>query len=335
MRRYVIMGTGAIGGTVGGRLAQHDIPVVWVARGEHGEVLVRDGMTLRTPDETIEVRATVWASPEQAELGPDDVLVLAVKTQQAAEALAAWADVPVRSGAETLGTAGDLLPILCLTNGLAAEDLALRYFERVYGVCVWCPATHVTPGEIVARYTPVSGVFHLGRYRGDGPDDLAREVARDWESARLSVPLPDDVMAWKRRKLVSNMVNAIDALFVRSEASKRLIKDAQAEARAVLAATGEAVVDDEEESANRLRAQIASVPGAPEEMGSSTYQSIARGTGSVETDYINGEIVRLGRVHGVPTPVNTALASLTRRAAAEGWQPRSRDAAALRIRPAG
>lgn len=329
MRRYVIIGTGAIGGTVGGRLAQHDIPVVWVARGEHGEVLARDGMTLRTPGGTYQVHAPVWTGPADADLGPDDVLVLAVKTQQATEALAAWADVPVQAETETLGTAGELLPILCLTNGLAAEDFALRYFAQVYSVCVWCPATYVTPGEIVARNNSVSGVFHLGRYLGDGPNDLAREVAADWESAQLSVPLPDDVMAWKRRKLISNMVNAIDALFVRSEASKRLIDASQAEARAVLAATGELVIDDEQESASRVGAQIAPVPGAPEEMGSSTYQSIARGTGSVETDYINGEIVRLGRVYGVPTPVNTALASLARRAAAEGWPPRSQDASTI------
>jgi 2-dehydropantoate 2-reductase len=41
--------------------------------------------------------------------------------------------------------------------------------------------------------------------------------------------------------------------------------------------------------------------------GGSTWQSIERGLPSVETDYLNGEIVRLGRLHGVPTPVNAAI----------------------------
>ena len=41
--------------------------------------------------------------------------------------------------------------------------------------------------------------------------------------------------------------------------------------------------------------------------GSSSWQSLVKGTGSVETDYLNGEIVLLGRLHGVPTPVNAVL----------------------------
>ena len=52
--------------------------------------------------------------------------------------------------------------------------------------------------------------------------------------------------------------------------------------------------------------------------GSSTWQSLARGTGTVETDYLNGEIVLQGRLHDVPTPVNAALCRLAAQAAREG-----------------
>jgi 2-dehydropantoate 2-reductase len=51
--------------------------------------------------------------------------------------------------------------------------------------------------------------------------------------------------------------------------------------------------------------------------GSSTEQSLARGTGSVETDYLNGEVVLLGRLHGVPVPVNAALCEVGRRMVAQ------------------
>jgi lysophospholipase L1-like esterase len=37
---------------------------------------------------------------------------------------------------------------------------------------------------------------------------------------------------------------------------------------------------------------------------------LARATGSIETDYLNGEIAMLGRLHGVPTPVNALLQDL-------------------------
>ncbi len=46
--------------------------------------------------------------------------------------------------------------------------------------------------------------------------------------------------------------------------------------------------------------EIAGVPRP----GGSSWQSLAKGSGTIEADYLNGEIVLLGRLHGVPTPVN-------------------------------
>ena len=47
--------------------------------------------------------------------------------------------------------------------------------------------------------------------------------------------------------------------------------------------------------------------GSIRRVGSSSWQSVLRGTGDVETDYLNGEIVALGRRYGVATPVNEVL----------------------------
>ena len=44
---------------------------------------------------------------------------------------------------------------------------------------------------------------------------------------------------------------------------------------------------------------------------SSTWQSLERKAGTTEVDYLNGEVVLLGRLHGVPTPVNTVLPAET------------------------
>ena len=59
--------------------------------------------------------------------------------------------------------------------------------------------------------------------------------------------------------------------------------------------------------------------------GSSTWQSLARGQTQVETDYLNGEIVLLGRLHGVPTPANVYMQHLLVRMARAGMQPGSVD----------
>ena len=55
--------------------------------------------------------------------------------------------------------------------------------------------------------------------------------------------------------------------------------------------------------------------------GGSTTQSLARRTGSVETDWLNGEIVLLGRLHGVPTPANDYFLDLSARLVREGQNP--------------
>jgi len=66
---------------------------------------------------------------------------------------------------------------------------------------------------------------------------------------------------------------------------------------------------------------IRPIPGRPRAAGSA-WQSLARRTGNVESAYINGEIVLLGRLHGVATPVN------------EGLQRLAADAARRRLAPA-
>jgi 2-dehydropantoate 2-reductase len=63
------------------------------------------------------------------------------------------------------------------------------------------------------------------------------------------------------------------------------------------------------------------VPGLPGVLGGSTWQSLSRGTGNVETDYLNGELVRIARQHGLVAPINARLAALTRRAARNRQQP--------------
>ncbi len=57
--------------------------------------------------------------------------------------------------------------------------------------------------------------------------------------------------------------------------------------------------------------------------GGSTWQSLARGSRSIETDYLNGEIALLGSLHGVPTPYNRALQHAASQAAREGRPPGS------------
>ena len=67
--------------------------------------------------------------------------------------------------------------------------------------------------------------------------------------------------------------------------------------------------------------RVKPVPGFEQVLGGSTWQSLTRGTGNVETDYLNGELVRIARRHGQDAPINATMAALVRQAAARGDRP--------------
>ncbi len=325
--RYVIVGAGAIGGVLGARLAQHagehGHPPLLIARGGHGAAIAERGLRLRSPDDDLVVRVDVASGPEAVRLHADDVIVLATKTHQADEALRQWVDQPVHAeGPDAVGTAGELLPVFTALNGVASERMALRYFARVFGVTVWMPAVHLEPGEVVVRIAPTSGSFIVGRVPASAADDSDRAVletlARDWRASSFDVHVVDDVLRWKHAKLLANLGNAVQAL-VGPEGAPAIVAAVREEARAVYTAAGVDWASEEEERRWRSDTfRVRPVPDTPDELGGSTWQSLARGSRALETDYLNGEIAYLAHTLGRRAPLNEALQRIARRAAAEG-----------------
>ena len=304
--RYVIIGAGAVGGVLGARLHAAGRETVLVARGGNAVALRANGLTLATPTGTTTHHVPVVE--RVTELGPDDLVVLAVKTQDTTAALDA---LPLTDGT----------PILCAQNGVENERTALRRSANVYGMCTIIPATHLSPGVVVAQCAPYSGAAVVGRCPS-GKDDLATRIAADLDSAALPAVADDDVMAWKYAKLISNLPNAIEALIHPddADAARDLGTALCAEADAVLAAAGKHRVSDATLAGFRAGlVEPQPVPGY--QAGNSTWQSLVRGSGTVETDYFNGEITLLGRLHGVPTPINAAVQRAARATARDNRPP--------------
>ncbi|MCX5330585.1 ketopantoate reductase family protein [Streptomyces sp. NBC_00140] len=306
--RYIIIGAGAVGGTIGGRLAGSGHEVVLVARGAHRAALEDGGLRLRVPEGELTYRLPVVEGPAGlGELRADDVLVLAVKTQDSAAALQTWGPAPVAGG----GTAAERLPLLCAQNGVESQRLALRVFRHVYGVCVWLPCTYIEPGVVSAAGSPLTGILHLGRYP-HGTDETARLVAADLEKSHFEAPITPDVARWQYAKLLANLGNALEAVTGPMESTEAvaLFERVKAEGAAVLEAAGIPYADTEEQKAVRGdKVFLVPLHGTPRGGGSS-WQSLTRGTGTIEADYLNGEIALLGRLHGVPTPLNDLLQRL-------------------------
>jgi 2-dehydropantoate 2-reductase len=308
--RFVVFGAGAIGGLVGARLFQHGEDVALIARGDHARALA-SGLVLEAPDESVTLPIAVVTTPADVDWTDDTVVLLGVKGQNTEEALA-----------ELVLVAPPETPIVCMQNGVENERRVLRRFPRTYAMCVMCPATHLRPGVIVAHSAPVSGLLDLGRYES-GVDEMAQALADTLDATTFQSVARPDIMRWKYRKLLMNLANAVEALSGPAGRGSDLAQAAQREGTDVLAAAGIAVATPEEDRARRgdllqMRTTSSGAWG-----GGSSWQSLARGTGSIEAEYLNGEIVLLGALHGVATPVNRLLQRLAVQAAANGRAPGS------------
>ena len=322
--RYVIIGAGAIGGTVGAMLVRAGVSTVLVARGRHAEVLASSGITLRTPDGTFATAVTAAARPDDVRLTDRDVLVFTTKTQQLDAALQEWVDQPVHGPKGVIGAAGEWLPAMTALNGVAAEEKALRYFARVFGICVWLPAVHLEPGEVIVRSWPVAGQFHISRWPASisTRDDavLLTALAERWSAAGILVRIADDVAPWKYNKLLSNLGNAAGALS--ADDTGEVLAAVRREGENVLRHAGIDFVSFETSKAARADGPtIRPIPGWDSAASNSTWQSLSRNTGNVETDFLNGEIVRLAHRHGITAPLNAALAGAARLAVRDGVGP--------------
>jgi 2-dehydropantoate 2-reductase len=308
--RFVVFGAGAIGGAVGARLHQSGHAVTLIARGAHLEAIRTGGLTFLTPVEHVVVELPAVGDPGGVAWTGDEVVLLATKSQDTLAALTALRDAAGRS-----------VPVVCLQNGVENERVALRLMNEVYGSVVMLPAAHLEPGTIEAYGAETTGHIDVGRYP-DGVDERCREICAALAASRLdSHPVPD-VMRLKYAKLLLNLTNAVSALFAASERRSELAERVTAEGRAVLDAAGVSYVareiTDIEERWRRWG--VRDIDGRSR-AGSSTWQSLARGTGALETDYLNGEIVLQGRVHGVPTPLNERLCELAAMAARDRRAP--------------
>ncbi len=314
--RFVIYGAGAIGGTIGGRLGGD---VTLIARGAHAAAIREHGLRVVTPDGEAVVRVAVVEHPREVAWRGDEVVVLAMKSQHAEAALV-----------ELAASAPPSITVVCAQNGVANERAALRRFADVVAMCVMMPAQHAEPGVVVAWSTPIPGLLDVGRYPA-GIDARVEAIAAALAGAGFDAVARPDIMRWKYKKLLLNLGNAAQAACGTGpdDAREQVIALARDEARRVLAAAGIAVASDDEDQARRADKLQQRPIGGKTRGGGSSWQSLARGTGSIEADYLNGEIVLLGRLHGIATPANALLQRTANELARDRKPPGSISSTAL------
>ena len=308
-----------MGASIGAQLHQIGLDVVLIARGAHLQALLNRGLNYRTPAGALQLPIPCVSHPSELEFEPRDRIVLATKTQDTLEAL---------SQLQQHGQEG--LPILCAQNGVHNERLALRRFPNVYGLAVWIPASFSEPG-VVSNFAPGAPI-ELGRIP-KGDDDTARSIVADLTQAGFAASFREDVLAWKHAKLIMNIQTTIDAICGSRVGLEDVCEQVRDEAHRCLAAANIDIAPHEQhlERLKQAAMAIGKIEGQDRSGGSSS-QSLERGIGSIETDYINGEIVLLGRLHCVATPANSVIQATANALASQGTPAKILSANELRSR---
>jgi len=299
--RIAIIGAGAIGGYYGGSLARSGKDVRFLARGEQLAAIRSRGLEVREPGTSFLV--SVFATDRPEELGPVDLVIVAVKSYSVAQ---------VAPAIQQLAIGGAV--VLPLLNGVEAfESFAEEGVpeEQMLEGLTMISAVRVGPG-IVERRSDFRSVV-VGE-RAGGISQRAENVAAAFREAgaesRVSAEIGVDL--WRKFLFLTTLAAACGLARaaigqVRSAPlGTLLIERAAHEIGAVARARGVNLSTDEE---TKVLTRIAALPPA---IKPSFLLDVERG-GPTELKVLSGTVSRLGKALGVPTPIHdTAVAALSR-----------------------
>lgn len=284
MTSVAVVGPGSVGSTI----------AAWLAQDARLEVVVcsrspRDGLEIDTPFGRISADPPVLTDPASA--GPVDWVLMAVKTYDVASA-SPWLE----------GLLGPQTRVAVLQNGVEQVANVLPYVpaDRIVPVSVDVPAERL-PSGVVRQSAAGLLVVPSGRNGEDFVDLFAQ--------APIEVSLTDDFVTTAWTKLCLNAAGAICATLrqpsgiAHQEPIAGLIRDVVAETVLVGRAAGATLGDDlPDRVVQRMR------DNPPLFVNSLVADRLAGRRTEIEAR--NGAVVRTGRAHGIPTPLNSMLTVL-------------------------
>jgi 2-dehydropantoate 2-reductase len=280
----------------------------------HIDKIREAGLRLLTPDEAYVLRVPACKGAEElAPFREDDVVFLTAKSQHTATCLGQLKNAGADRG----------LPIFCAQNSITNEPAATRVFDNVYGAMLNMPAIFLHPGEVTHPITGNGGFIEVGRYP-NGTDELTHTVADALKAAGFACRANDHVMRVKAAKTMVNLNNSLEAITDGRGNAATFNRAARTEAETVWRRAGIEWEDFKEyERRSKAIRGTNKMPKGYEgdTKRSSTWQSLVRGTGNIEAEAINGDIVKLGRALGIETPYNETLWKVAEDMARKGEKP--------------
>ena len=293
--KFVMMGSGGVGGYYGARLQQAGHEVVFVARGAHAQAMREKGLRIRSDalgDSRVEPR--VVEDPRQA--GAADVVVLAVKlwdSERAAEQIK-----PIVAAHTT---------VVSLQNGVDKDDILSKAVgrEHVIGGVTHIGAVIAEPG-VIAHTGKLQRVT-LGELSGK-PTGRVERIVEALQGAGVEASASGEIakVIWEKFVFLTAL-SGVTALTRRpvgpvreNPATRALLLEALTETTRVAKAEGVAL---DEGLPQRL---LQMIDGLSPAMTSSMAHDLANGK-RLELDWLSGAVVRRAEKHGLATPVHRAI----------------------------
>ncbi|MHA2379234.1 MAG: ketopantoate reductase family protein [Candidatus Thorarchaeota archaeon] len=300
--KSVVYGAGAIGSVLGATLHRAGRGVTLVARPSHVKAIDESGLSVFGVDEYV---VNVPASSDPSVVKGAGLVFLTVKTQDTKSAVEEFSPY-----------LEDSAYVVSLQNGVRNPEIIASIIgeERTVPGVVRFMASYLKPGEV--EYT-WKGNCIIGEMDGAVTDRIKRisEYVFPAVETRTSTNIEGEM--WT--KLILNLINIPLALTgmsfpfgFRDEHLRLITESAWSEGYAVVKAAGiKADFQDldtwlgilkDEARRNAWMSQL-----SPDiRVHPSTHQALVRGS-TDESDYLTGEIIRLGAQIGTETPVNALL----------------------------
>lgn len=289
-----------MGGAFGARLAHAGHDVTFIARGATLAALQTSGLMLESVDGDLHV-PKVSATDDLSSVGPVDVVLVCVKSTQ------------IDAVAPTLRLLiGPRTAVIPLQNGVEASGRLAQVLgdEHVLDGLARLIAEQAAPGRI--SHTAVTPVMEFGARNATPPDAPARgQIARFAEALRaagLNAHTPENMeLAMWEKFLFIDPFGTVGAATRAPIGVMRAVPETRAlldsclrEVRAVGAAVGVALDDDAVARTWKRYDML------PQDSTASMQRDIMAGRTS-ELELQTGSVIRLGRQHGVDTPVHDVL----------------------------
>jgi 2-dehydropantoate 2-reductase len=293
--KIAIMGSGGVGGYFGARLAQAGCDVAFVARGTHLAAMRDRGLSVESPLGNVHLpHARVTDDP--ATIGPVDFAFICVKLWDTESAVRAIAPIV---GPETA--------VISFQNGVQKDEILQRAFgeRRVMGGVGYIATTIARPGVI--SHTGTMQRLLFGEYHGT-PSRRGEALLEACRHGGIDAELSEDIRKAIWEKFVFLVGLSATTTTVRlpigpiraNPHTRAFLLDVMREAVLVGRSLGVRLPPDYAET------RLTFCDSLPAEMTSSMYHDLERGK-RLEVVWLSGAVVELGKVVGVPTPVNRAV----------------------------